>query len=67
MEDHRDHSSRGSGIPLAFRGKGIWRALTGPIKDRKAWCAAVHGVAKSRTRLSDRTTNRARGRIRAGS
>ena len=23
------------------------------VKDRKAWRAAVHGVAKSRTRLSD--------------
>ena len=25
------------------------------VKDREAWHAAVHGVAKSRTRLSDRT------------
>ena len=25
-------------------------------KDREAWHAAVHGVAKSHTKLSDRTT-----------
>ena len=23
------------------------------VKDRKAWCAIIHGVAKSSTRLSD--------------
>ena len=26
------------------------------VKDRKAWHAAVHGVSKSQTRLSDCTT-----------
>ena len=25
------------------------------VMDRKAWCAVVHGVLKSRTRLSDST------------
>ena len=25
------------------------------VMDREAWCAAVHAVSKSRTRLSDRT------------
>ena len=28
------------------------------VKDRGAWCAAVHGVAKSQTRLSDWTATK---------
>ena len=31
--------------------------LWGMVKDRESWCAVVHGVAKSWTRLSDWTAN----------
>ena len=29
------------------------RKLQEIVKDRESWCAAVHGVTKSQTRLSD--------------
>ena len=38
--------------------------LQGMVKDKEAWHAAVHGVAKSQTRLSDRTTTKTGGKIR---
>ena len=33
------------------------------VMDREAWRAAVHGVAKGRTRLSERTTEHAPGKL----
>ena len=35
-----------------LNGHGFQQA-PGDVKDREPWCATVHGVAKSRTRLSD--------------
>ena len=34
------------------------------VEDRGAWCAAVHGVVKSWTRLSDWTTNNSGMRVK---
>ena len=31
------------------------------VKGREAWCAAVHGVTKSRTQRSDQTTTEKKG------
>ena len=36
------------------------------VKDREVWCAAVHGVTKSQTGLSDRTTIHTQGSTPGG-
>ena len=37
-----------------------WSKLQETLKDREAWHAAIHGVAKSWTQLSNRTTRKDR-------
>ena len=34
-----------------------WSKFQELVKDREAWCATVHGAAKSQTCLSNRTIN----------
>ena len=38
---------------------GLWEL----VMEREAWCAVVHGVAKSWTQLSDRTELNSVGRL----
>ena len=40
------------------------RKLQEILKDREAWCATVHGVAKNRKRFSDQSTNTLTARVR---
>ena len=44
-------------IPLLnLQNPWMWWAVIPVVKDREAWCAAVHGVTKNRAQLSNWTT-----------
>ena len=43
-------------VKVYYIHKGTKRGKLKIVKGREAWYAAVHGIAKSRTRLRDRTT-----------
>ena len=58
MKQIKDDRNRWRNIPCSWIGKiNIVKMSLGKLRelvmDREAWCAAVHGVAKIQTRLSD--------------
>ena len=50
---HGAHPTEGLAEAQVQGARGLCLQGTGVVMDREAWRAAIHGVAKSRTRLSD--------------